>query len=220
MEECILVTGASSGIGREIYSWYKTHYSSCFSIYGLSRRGPGIRVDLSSSISREKLLDKFTIPVKVLVNNAGVLLLDENNLEESLKMVEVNLMAVWHFISGIFNRGLFSKNALVINIASISGIQGEAYLPLYAATKAGVISLTKSFASRFASEGIRVNCISPGLFKTNLVPGDTPEDLIGEVPLKREADVWEIIPVIRMMMDCTYITGSNIVVDGGALLNG
>jgi 3-oxoacyl-[acyl-carrier protein] reductase len=220
VEECVLVTGASSGIGKEIYDWYKTYYSSCFHIHGLSRRGPEIRVDLSSPDARERLLDRLTIPVKILVNNAGILLLDESDLKESSKMVEVNLMAIWHLISGIFKRDLFARNALVINIASISGIQEEAYLPLYAATKAGVVSLTKSFALRFASEGIRVNCISPGIFKTNLVPGDTPEDLIEKVPLKREARVWEIIPIVRMLMDCTYMTGSNIVVDGGLLLNG
>ena len=109
---------------------------------------------------------------------------------------------------------LKKANGQIINIASVSGMKADPDTPLYGALKAGLISLTKSFALRFAP-GIRVNCISPGFFNTNLVPGDLPEELRLTIPLGKEAEPMEIIPVVKMLDESDYITGANIVIDGG-----
>ena len=96
-------------------------------------------------------------------------------------------------------------------------MRGDPYTPIYAAGKAGIINLTKSLAVRLAPD-IRVNCVSPGFFDTNLVQGKTPKQLINQVPMKREAQPKEIIPVIHMLQESSYITGANIVIDGGLSL--
>ena len=72
--------------------------------------------------------------------------------------------------------------------------------------------------AKIAAPHVRVNCISPGFFNTNLVEGDTPQELIDQVPMLREAQPEEIIPVIDMLQKSTYMTGANIVIDGGLSL--
>ena len=212
----IVITGASSGIGKGIYEWFSSDISN--KVVGISRGGPDVRIDLVGGMNREravKLIFDRIDSIDILINNAGVMLLDEKqDFQASLGMIDLNLIAVWHLTSLLESR-VTSK---IINIASVSGIKGEEDVPLYAATKAGVIALTKSFAMKYVNEGITVNCISPGFFKTNLVPGDTPRELIDGIPMKREADVSEIIPVVEMIINSHYMTGVNIVVDGGLLL--
>jgi NAD(P)-dependent dehydrogenase (short-subunit alcohol dehydrogenase family) len=105
----------------------------------------------------------------------------------------------------------------IINIASVAGITGDPDAPIYSACKAGIINFTRSMA-KIAAPKVRVNCISPGFFNTNLVEGDTPQELIGKVPMEREAEPIEIIPVVHMLQTSTYMTGANIVIDGGLSL--
>jgi 3-oxoacyl-[acyl-carrier protein] reductase len=102
----------------------------------------------------------------------------------------------------------------VINISSISGLMADVDTPIYGASKAALISLSKTLAVKYAPE-VRVNCISPGFFDTNLVPEKTPQELIDPVPLGFEAQPKMILPVVDAILNCPYMTGANIVVDGG-----
>ena len=106
------------------------------------------------------------------------------------------------------------KGGNIINIASVSGMKGEEDFPMYAATKAGLINMTKSFAIGYAPN-VRVNCISPGFFNTNLVEGDAPAELIKHIPMGYEAEPSAIIPAIEFILKADYLTGENIVLDGG-----
>jgi 3-oxoacyl-[acyl-carrier protein] reductase len=218
-----LVTGASSGLGKEIYEWLKFDYyraDEAWNILGTSRRGPDIEVDLGTQTGRNflvKHLVDYGKNIDILVNNAGILKLVETPIDYQ-DLFEVNLITVWELIENLFGLLRLNRGARIINIASVAGIKGEEDFPLYAATKAGVISLTKSYAKKLAPMDIRVNCISPGLFDTNLVEGEPPKELIESIPFKREASCHEIIPVVKMLLECEYMTGSNIVVDGGYLL--
>jgi NAD(P)-dependent dehydrogenase (short-subunit alcohol dehydrogenase family) len=90
-------------------------------------------------------------------------------------------------------------------------------LPIYAASKAALISLTKSLAKSYAPD-VRVNCISPGFFKTNLVDEPTPTELIHTIPMKYEEDAKKITPVVDLIWKSQYMTGANIVIDGGVSL--
>ena len=209
-----IVTGASSGIGKEIYNWLAQDHE----VTGVSRRGPDWALDLSWSSTREAVF-KDVQSIDLLINNAGVLNLNERNkgeFQHCIEMIHLNFIAVWHLMELAISH--MTEGGNIINIASVSGLGADEEVPLYGATKAGVISLTKSYAKILAENGIRVNCISPGFFDTNLVQGPTPKFLIDEVPLKREAHTPEIISVVDMILKTPYMTGANIVVDGGVSL--
>jgi 3-oxoacyl-[acyl-carrier protein] reductase len=215
-----LVTGSSSGLGKAMYE----HFISLgYNVIGVSKTGSSYLFDLGIEESRTLFIDtvkqskKFSGSLDILVNCAGVLHLDETNMVKSLEMVSINLIAVWDLIEKLYP--LMNEGGNIINIASVSGMRADPDTPLYGATKAGVISLTKSYAKKFSTgKVIRVNSISPGFFNTNLVPGNAPPELLAEVPFGREADPKEILTVVDMILTTPYLTGVNIPVDGGMLL--
>ena len=217
MKKVAIITGTSSGIGKAIAKYYK---EEGYYVVGLSRRDTKENVDESIEIDLTEIylpkmietLNKkfggFQGDINVLINNAGIMPLEDfDNLDWTLT---VNLRVPMMLAAGLE----IKRGGHIINIASISGITGDPGVPVYSATKAGIINFTKSLAQRFAPY-IRVNSISPGFFNTNLVEGDTPKDLIEKVPMKREAEPSEIIPVVNMIEKSPYMTGANIVIDGG-----
>lgn len=209
-----LVTGASSGLGKAIYEHLQ---QTCDPVIGASRRGPDHEIDLSHiEIAGIQTSDWNTLrakgPFDVMVINHGILLFDE--LKEAEKISATNFWSYWLMLSV----GMVKANGCIILNASVSGVIGDKDLPYYAALKAAVINLTQSYAKILMPQRIRVNCFSCGFFQTNLVEGETPDELVAEIPMGREAKVDEILPVIDMLIDCTYITGQNIIVDGGLSL--
>jgi len=217
MKRVAVVTGTTSGIGYYIASYFK---NEGYCVVGI-QRGKAKHVDLNIEADLSKIntipkiidtIDDHYGRIDVLVNNAGKMDFEEykDNSTVDLNMVmpiQLAEIAIHYMEDG----------GHIINIASISGITGDSELPIYSATKAAIINFTQSMAKRLAPR-IRVNCISPGFFNTNLVEGDTPAELIEQVPMKREADPSEIIPVIHMLQVSTYMTGANIVIDGGLSL--
>jgi NAD(P)-dependent dehydrogenase (short-subunit alcohol dehydrogenase family) len=210
-----IVTGASSGIGQSIHSHLKESYLKEIQLFdrviGVSRHGPDVFVDLSSSFEISSL-DQIK-DVALLVNCAGVLYLGEDDASNAAHIFNVNFWAAYDLIQ-LFENDLRKNKGSVINIASVSGVMADPDTPIYGASKAALISLTRSLAVKFAPD-IRVNSISPGFFETGLVPEPTPKELIDPVPLGFEAKPYMILPVIDMLLDSPYCTGSNIVVDGG-----
>jgi len=214
----IVITGGTSGIGKAIYDWAQNKGHSAISIsrkngYDLSETSflPSRGITEAAEHIRQIYTDGFD----VLINNAGVLFLDEGRHHCSY-LAKLHLSAtLW--LSELLLDLLKERQGLIINIASVSGIKAEKDTPFYAATKAGVISITKSLALKYAPD-VRVNCISPGFFNTNLVPGATPEELIKTIPLGREASATEIIPAVEFLIKSKYTTGANIVIDGGVSL--
>lgn len=214
-----LITGATSGLGEAIAQYYQ---SRAYQIISISRTSLNpydladelrIKCDLAdqsnlADICLEKLsgFDK----IDVLVNNAGALFLDESVM--NVNHLYNLLLYTPYMLMTRLKEQLVGGH--VINIASVSGMMADPDTPMYGALKAGVISLTKSFARKFAPD-TRVNCISPGFFNTNLVPGNAPPELLKSVPLKREADPEEIIAAVQVIDTCRYMTGANIVIDGG-----
>jgi NAD(P)-dependent dehydrogenase (short-subunit alcohol dehydrogenase family) len=206
MNRAVLITGATSGLGQSMKDYFLKKGDT---VYDVSQTGT-YKCDLRDPFQITHFANLFAEEVSfvdVLINNAGFLELNED---------------VQHWES-LFNIFLYTPSYLmktikvkrhIINIASVSGMKADPDTPMYGALKAGLISLTKSYAIKLAPD-VRVNCISPGFFNTNLVPGNAPQDLLAEVPLYREAHPGEIISVVKMLDRNQYITGANIVIDGG-----
>lgn len=210
-----IVTGASSGIGQAIYEHLQGFEGG---VIGVSRRGPDVYLDLLPQGKYEPSIDKLLdCECALLVNCAGMMSFDEyTDVEAARNTVELNFWVPYRLMR-LFEADLIRNRGSVINIASVSAHTAEPAFPLYAASKVALVSLTRSFAARWAAHGVRVNSISPGYVKSNLVPGGTPQDLIDTIPLGFEAEPEMLLPVVDMLINSPYITGADIVVDGGLL---
>ena len=208
-----IVTGASSGLGRAIYAGLgrDRRELGIDKVVGISRHGSDISVDLTRLPPQQQwptLLGGEPIKIRLLVNCAGILPLDD-----SPRVFLLNFWAPHNLIRELLP--FFDlEEGCIINIASVSGLIAEPDLPLYAASKAALISLTRSLAVKYAP-GLRVNAISPGLYDTNLVSGPAPQDLVDKVPMGYEEKPENLYPVVRMILETKYMTGANIVIDGG-----
>lgn len=221
-----IVTGASSGIGKGIYEHLKaipdfeaglSRALPDFEVEGLSRRGPDKFIDFTTE---EAGYFARCAPVDVLILNHGIMPFAE--LPNVDPLVSTNLTSYYFalFLQATEAKPV-KRGGSIILVSSVAGVTGDIEVPLYAALKAGVSNLARSFAKRLgAQQGIRVNAIAPGFFKSNLAGGSpAPEALLKDIVLgQREADVSELLPVVEMLIQCPYITGQTIVVDGGLSL--
>lgn len=214
-----LITGASSGIGKALYENMKEDERfSHLRVVGLSRRGPDIKYNLRDLVYMSVVdtpIPSLLEGVSILINCAGIMPDEEVDKTTGEIVMDINFWATYRLIMNLLPK--MNKGAHIINIASISGLSGESYFPVYAASKAAVISLTKSLAVRedFIEKKIRINTISPGIVDTNLFEGETPSEMIDSVPIGYQASPHDLYPVVTGIIDCGYINGANIVVDGG-----
>jgi 3-oxoacyl-[acyl-carrier protein] reductase len=162
----------------------------------------------------------------VLVNNAGV---TRDNLLMRIKdddwtaVLDTNLRGAFNLIRAA-SRGMMKKRAgRIINITSVVGITGNKGQANYAASKAGLIGLTKSVAKELGSRGVLVNAIAPGYIETDMtaeLPEAARESLMAQIALERMGRPEDIAPVVRFLAGpgAAYITGQTLVVDGGMVM--
>jgi len=164
--------------------------------------------------------------IDILVNNAGI---TRDNLMLRMKedewdaVLNVNLKSVFACTKAISRFMMKQKSGAVVNIASVIGIMGNAGQANYAASKAGIIGLTKSNAKEFASRGIRVNAVAPGYIRTRMTEELSEEqtrDIMQYVPLKRMGSPEDVANAVVFLAgeDASYITGQVLVVDGGLVM--
>lgn len=154
----------------------------------------------------------------ILVNNAGVTrdgiitMMKEENYDAVL---DTNLKGAFNMIRHC--SGLFLKNreGCIINISSVSGLMGNAGQSNYAASKAGLIGLTKSVAKELAPRGIRCNAIAPGFISTDMTQEQAENPLISSIPLGRMGLPEEIADAAAYLVTANYVTGETLRVDGG-----
>jgi 3-oxoacyl-[acyl-carrier protein] reductase len=236
-----LVTGASRGIGRAIADLFLAEGSE---VWGLGTKEPAdlaerqaraggklhwIVADVGALDSIEGVIEKALKEsggFDILVNNAGITkdgLSFRMSLGDFQKVLDVNLTASF-LISRTIGRDMIrKKTGSIINMSSVVGIHGNGGQANYAASKAGLIGVTKSLAQEVASRGVRVNAIAPGYIATDMtdaIPEAAKEKLMDHIPLKRLGQGEDIAQAALFLASdaSTYITGQVLAVDGGMFI--
>ncbi|MGX6961792.1 3-oxoacyl-[acyl-carrier-protein] reductase [Vagococcus xieshaowenii] len=164
--------------------------------------------------------------VDVLVNNAGITndkLIMRMSEEDFDSVINVNLKGTFNTIQQVSSVMLKQKSGTIINLSSVVGLTGNAGQANYAASKAGVVGLTKSVARELSARGITCNAIAPGFIESDMT--DVLSDKVKEVaktqiPLKRFGKVEEVAQAAIFLSENRYITGQVLNVDGGMVMNG
>lgn len=175
-----------------------------------------LRLFVSQTVARFGRID-------VLINNAAIAIdgvLGMMKEPDIHKVVDVNLTSMLCLTRACVRPMLAAASGNIINISSITGIRGYTGLAVYSATKAAAIGMTNSLARELGSRGIRVNCLAPGFFETELSHGLTEKQrtqIARRTPLGRLGKTEDILGSVRFLMspDSNFITGATIVVDGG-----
>jgi 3-oxoacyl-[acyl-carrier protein] reductase len=173
-----------------------------------------------------KEIEQTLGPVEILVNNAGIT--DDNLLvrisdEAWDRVLDTNLKGAFHFIRAAARGMMRRRSGRIINITSIVGLTGNRGQASYAASKAGLIGLTKSVAKELASRNVLCNAIAPGFIETEMTAALGPparEALAAQVALGRLGTAADVAAVVRFLAGpgSAYITGQVIVVDGGLVI--
>lgn len=235
-DKIALVTGASSGIGKAIAKLFQEHGAKVIGLYNSHKDGwiEGVhylKTDVSSYEECAKLYEEVINQyghIDTLVNCAGITRdaltkkMTENQFDE---VISVNLKGVWNLTRLVGPHMQANKKGTIINISSVVGTYGNIGQANYAATKAGVVGMTKSWAKEFSYKGgnVRVNAVAPGYTMTDMlktVPQDLIEKFEQQTMLGRLAKPEEVAQVVLFLASdmSSYITGETIAVDGGMRL--
>jgi 3-oxoacyl-[acyl-carrier protein] reductase len=236
-----LVTGASRGIGRAIADRFLEEGAE---VWGLGTREPGdlqeriaaspgklhwISADLAKLQDLEALIEaelKQAGGWDILVNNAGITkdnLSFRMSLEDFQKVLDVNLTATF-LIARVVGRDMIRRRGgSIINMASVVGIHGNGGQANYAASKAGVIAITKTLARETASRGVRVNALAPGFIAsdmTDAIPEEARAKMLEAIPLKRMGQPNDVAEAALFLASdgAAYITGQTLAIDGGMFI--
>lgn len=156
--------------------------------------------------------------VHILVNNAGITrdgLCAMMKEDDFLKVIDTNLKGSFNFIRHCIGMFLKNREGCIINISSVVGLTGNAGQCNYAASKAGLIGLTKSVAKELAPRGIRCNAIAPGFIRTDMTESQEENPLLAAVPLGRMGEPSDVAEAAAYLAMANYVTGEVLRVDGG-----
>ena len=239
MEEKIaLVTGASRGIGSQIaktlakknifvvvnYSGSKEKAEqTAEEIINAGGKAVVYGCDISDFYATEDMVKEIVKQygrLDILINNAGI---TKDNLIMRMseadfdRVIEVNLKGAFNTIHAAARQMIRQKSGKIVNIASVSGVLGNAGQANYAAAKAGIIGLTKTIAREFAGRNIQVNAVAPGFIETDMTRSQQENPLLTSIPLGRMGKPEDVAEAVAFLTSdaASYITGQVLCVDGG-----
>ena len=235
-----LVTGSTRGIGRAIAEAF-AESGARVAVVGRDQQradeaaadiGNGARgfaADVSDTVAVTKLIDaveKAFGSIDILVNNAGI---TRDNIVMRLKdedwdaVLDANLRGAFASIRAASRGMMKRRRGRIINIASIVGLIGNKGQANYAASKAGLIALTKTVAKELGSRNILINAVAPGFIETEMTASMTPEarEALGkQIALERLGTAQDVAAIVAFLASdlASYITGQVFVVDGGMVM--
>jgi 3-oxoacyl-[acyl-carrier protein] reductase len=235
-----LVTGSTRGIGLAIARTLH-EAGAAVAIHGrdqakasavaaeLGDRTVGVAADVADPVQVGAAIaaaETALGPIGILVNNAG---LTRDNLlirltdEEWDTVLDANLRGAFHTMRALAKGMMKRRSGRIINVSSIVGLIGNKGQANYAASKAGLIGLTKAVAKEYASRNVLVNCVAPGYIETDMTASLPPEAgaaLLGAIPLGRLGQAEEVAGAVLFLASdlARYITGQVLVVDGGMVM--
>ena len=235
-----LVTGSTRGIGRAIAEAFaqsgarvavvgRDQQRADEAAAAIGNGAKGFAADVSDTAAVTKLVDdveKAFGSIDILVNNAGI---TRDNIVMRLKdedwdaVLNANLRGAFASIRAASRGMMKRRSGRIINVASIVGLIGNKGQANYAASKAGLIALTKSVAKELGSRNILINAVAPGFIETEMTAALTPEarDALGkQIALERLGTAKDVAGVVAFLASdlASYITGQVFVVDGGMVM--
>jgi NAD(P)-dependent dehydrogenase (short-subunit alcohol dehydrogenase family) len=230
-QKVAIVTGGSQGIGAGLVEGYRQRGWAVVanSLNITPSQDPDVltvKGDVSQQATADEIISRATDRfgrVDTLVNNAGVFLakpFTDYTAEDYALVTGVNLAGFFWLTQRAIAQMLKQHSGHVVNISASIADQADAVEPtaLTALTKGGLAAVTKSLAVEYASRGIRVNAVAPGIIQTPLHPAEsyTPEALAGKLPpLGRAGQISEIVDGIMYLESAQYVTGEILHIDGG-----
>lgn len=240
-QKTAVVTGGAQGIGFEITRQFLASGSTVV-IWDYSQNALDVaqkelsqyegklfvkQVDVTNRDSVTSAVSSLPGPIDILVNNAGITRdksFAKMQSEDWDAVIATNLTGLFNVTKGLFEKfNATSTNKRIINISSVVGLYGNFGQSNYAATKSGVIGLTKTWAKEFSRKGWTVNAIAPGFIATAMtksMPKEVLDSMVAKVPAARMGEPSDIASACLFLASeqASYITGTVLSVDGGVVL--
>ncbi|MFW5790144.1 MAG: 3-oxoacyl-ACP reductase FabG [Bacillota bacterium] len=241
-EKVAIVTGGASGIGKGVAELFIEEGAKVVvadydvekgekTAKELNEKGEAlfVQVDVSDTEAAEAMVEKTVEEfgkVDILINNAGVTadgFLSKMSEDAWDKVIDVNLKGVFNCSKFAAQKMMETDGGVILNASSVVGLYGNVGQTNYAASKFGVIGLTKTWAKELAGKGVRVNCVAPGFTKTEMIEA-VPEKILDKMkkktPVGRLGEVEDIANAYLFLAsdDASYINGAVLPVDGGLVL--
>lgn len=241
MKQTAIVTGGSRGIGRAVAVRlakdgmnlvinYRGNSAAAEETEQMCRELGAEVLLVQGDVSRAEDCEKLAAQAKeafgrvdVLVNNAGITrdgLLARMTEEDFRAVLDVNLVGPWNMIKAVNRIMMKQRYGRIVNLSSVTGLMGNMGQTNYAAAKAGILGMTKSYAREVAGRGITVNAVAPGFIDTDMteaMPEGAKDKIITGIPMGRTGKPEDVAEAVAFLASeqAGYITGEVLRVDGG-----
>lgn len=241
MKQTAIVTGGSRGIGRAVAVRlakdgmnlvinYRGNSAAAEETERLCRELGAEVLLVQGDVSRTEDCEKLAAQAKeafgrvdVLVNNAGITrdgLLARMTEEDFRAVLDVNLLGPWNMMKAVNRIMMKQRYGRIVNLSSVTGLMGNMGQTNYAAAKAGILGMTKSYAREVASRGITVNAVAPGFIDTDMteaMPEGAKDKIVTGIPMGRTGKPEDVAEAVAFLASeqAGYITGEVLRVDGG-----